>query len=220
MAKIQIGNRVFVSKEAAQEYFKEMQGRWLGYTPIVGEDSEMLHDLITLHKWASEKIGVGIRYFSVRLNKPWDTKSFWITRVDDTETDFSYIKCLSQPTNWKLADLKQACRESIVPDILLFRDTHISLPCPITGVILTPTNSHVHHDYPAFNEIFKLWLEETGTSEDDWELCGYEDGATKKVFKNKADALSFAMFHNNHARLRLLSIEAHTKLPKKQEARI
>ena len=49
--------------------------------------------LLRIRPRAAEKIGVGVKHFTVEKAKG-GTQSFYIIRVDDLRDDFSFGKCL------------------------------------------------------------------------------------------------------------------------------
>lgn len=94
MAKpITIGTRTFDTKGAATEFIQEILYRHPLLTPIDGPDHAFLLDLLSMHPRAAEKIGVGVKHFTVEKNKG-GTQSFYIIRVDGSRDDFSFGKCL------------------------------------------------------------------------------------------------------------------------------
>jgi hypothetical protein len=96
MAKkpITIGRWAFDSKGAATKHIQEVLYRRPLLAVIDGDDHEFLLELLSLHPRASEKIGDGVKHFTVEKAKG-GTQCFYITRRDDSREEFSYGKCLS-----------------------------------------------------------------------------------------------------------------------------
>jgi hypothetical protein len=91
-----VGDRRFSSKKAAQEF---VQGILRSYQPgqrISGAHAAFLRDLIELHPERDAKVGGGIAGFTVERNE--GSNGFWLTRVDGTRTDWSFLSCLTPPT--------------------------------------------------------------------------------------------------------------------------
>jgi hypothetical protein len=83
----------FPTQKAANHFIQQL----LNSQPPKAIIPEPLHSflvaLVSRHPRAGEKIGVGIRHFTVEptLHR---TRCFYLTRTDGTETDFSYFKCV------------------------------------------------------------------------------------------------------------------------------
>jgi Protein of unknown function (DUF3223) len=96
MAKpVTIGNRTFDTKGAARKSILAVRDRHPLQAPIDGLDHEFLLDLLNKHPRAVEKIGVGVKHFTVEKNKG-GTHGFYISRVDGTRDDFSIDNCLKE----------------------------------------------------------------------------------------------------------------------------
>jgi hypothetical protein len=53
-------------------------------------------DLLSRHPYCEEKIGAGIQSIWSQPNEYWENnRCFYLTRVDGTEIDFSFVKCLA-----------------------------------------------------------------------------------------------------------------------------
>ena len=88
-----IGSHTFATKGAAKEFIKAILHRHPLKAPITGEDHEFLIDLLKKHERAAEKIGAGVKHFTVE-NAKGGTQCFYIMRVDGSREDFSTGKCL------------------------------------------------------------------------------------------------------------------------------
>jgi Protein of unknown function (DUF3223) len=95
MAKkpITIGRWAFDSKGAATKHIQEVLYRRPLLAVIDGDDNEFLLALLSLHPRASEKIGAGVKHFTVE-KATGGTQCFYVTRLDDSRSDFSYANCL------------------------------------------------------------------------------------------------------------------------------
>jgi hypothetical protein len=94
MAKpLTIGTRTFDTKAAARKSIREVPYRHPLQTPIDGPDHAFLLDLLSKHPRAVEKIGVGVKHFTVEKVQG-GTQCFYITRIDDSRLDFSFENCL------------------------------------------------------------------------------------------------------------------------------
>jgi hypothetical protein len=96
MAKAQsqsIGPHTFDTKGAATAFIQEVLYRHPLLEPITGDDHAFVLDLLKKHKRAAEKIGAGVKHFTVE-NAKGGTRCFYITRVDGSRDDFSIGNCL------------------------------------------------------------------------------------------------------------------------------
>jgi hypothetical protein len=95
MAKkpITIGRWTFDSQAAAIKHIQEVLYRRSLLALIDGDDHEFVLALLSKHARAAEKIGVGVKHFTVEKAKG-ATQCFYITRLDGSRSDFSYMNCL------------------------------------------------------------------------------------------------------------------------------
>lgn len=90
---VTIGGKIFEKKGDALEFFQVMLAKYYPGDTVSDDDSVWLTGLIARHPEAAEKIGNGIRNFSVR-RADYNTKCFWVNRVDGTSEKFSYKSCV------------------------------------------------------------------------------------------------------------------------------
>ena len=88
-----IGHLRFDTKGAAEEFIQGILYRYDIKVPVTGDDHEFLMDLLKKHPKAIEKIGVGVKHFTIEPSKG-GTRCFYVTRIDGSHDDFSYAKCL------------------------------------------------------------------------------------------------------------------------------
>jgi hypothetical protein len=94
MAKpLTIGTRAFDTQGAAREFIRQVLYRHALQAPIDGPDHAFLLELLSKHPNAAEKIGVGVKHFTLEKAQG-GTQCFYITRVDGSRLDFSFEKCL------------------------------------------------------------------------------------------------------------------------------
>lgn len=94
MAKpLTIGTQTFDTQAAAIEFIRQVLYRHTLQAPIDEPDHAFLLELLRKHPHAAEKVGVGIKHFTVEKAKG-GTQCFYITRVDGSRSDFSFMKCL------------------------------------------------------------------------------------------------------------------------------
>jgi hypothetical protein len=74
------------------------------------EDFKTFYTILQSHPSVISKIGKGVKEFFVKENA-FKKKALFIRRVDDTEIDFSWIKCVD--TNPKNVEYRYACLDAI-----------------------------------------------------------------------------------------------------------
>lgn len=177
MAKsIELSNgRIFKTKKAAKKHFKEMLARYCDGEHVQDiEDhsdlSALLERFDLLVSDGFSKIGSGIKRFERRLNKGdgWSSPGFWVVRVDDTSTDFSYPQAVDGRPKSDAEEFSNACYNAVSRDLLRMKQKqfdHFSDPdgliaCDITGCLVAYSEAQLSHAHPSFgiivNEFRKL----------------------------------------------------------------
>jgi hypothetical protein len=90
---ITIADKHFETQTEANNYIKELLNSQPLNTPIPEPHQTFLRLLLDLHPRADEKVGPGVKHFTVEPAKG-GTRCFYITRVDGTRDDFSTGKCV------------------------------------------------------------------------------------------------------------------------------
>lgn len=88
-----IGGKRFETQKAANFFIKELLNSHPLKEPIPEPHHSFLCDLISRHPRASEKIGKGIKHFTVEPALH-GTRCFYLNRVDNTRIDFATGKCV------------------------------------------------------------------------------------------------------------------------------
>lgn len=126
------------------------------------------------------KIGVGVSCFFRRRNRGsgYSSPSFWISRVDGTETDFSYIRAVDGREKNDAKRFYNACRAEVYRSLvkvkrqffLLNGDSGGAALCPMTGKLMAFETSHVIYNFKTFGEIVTEFKVTQG-----WEM-GFPEG--------------------------------------------
>jgi len=90
--KVTVGSLIFSSKQETDEYFRQMLYRYELGDKVSAKDAEVLTVLVAMHPQAAEKIGAGIKSFSVR-SADYGTRCFWVNRSDGSSEKFSFRAC-------------------------------------------------------------------------------------------------------------------------------
>ncbi|MGR6998897.1 DCL family protein [Yinghuangia aomiensis] len=93
-----IGTRRYRTKtEAGDAVRAVLHGRPIG-TELVGEEFDLIRDLLDMHHEAQDKIGVGVAAIRIAPPLKGPYRGFEVVRTDGTTIDFSYQTCLRKPS--------------------------------------------------------------------------------------------------------------------------
>jgi hypothetical protein len=208
----------FRRKADIAAYVRVVFSRYEDGSALVDDDAKIIAALLAWHPRAKQKIGAGIRDIVVRQNPEWGgkCKTFWVRRIDGTETDFSYRQCLSPSSPW--SDFCAACRNAVVGQVLDFRDRYFAVQagpdgkcaCQLTRERVGKNESHVDHS-PPFNLLVKDFVARECIDIHAVELTGHEDGAFTIEFKDDCLRERWCAYHRAHAGFLLLCPSANMK---------
>lgn len=171
------------------------------------EDYTFLLRIFQGHPEYQIKSGAGIVNVFIGKGVEFNTRCFFITRIDGSTSDISYIRSINGATT-KISDIKCACRsaiEAIVADVRKKVIFGVDI-CPISGDALTPDNTHIDHYNLTFEELFTLWIKLQNI--DFLHSClndSTQDNAQKIYFTSNTIRKSFIEFHNCHTHLRAVT---------------
>lgn len=218
MATYLVNGLEYKSKAALQKAIRAIleryqPGQWLGQS-----DFDMIYDVLAMHPKVDAKMGAGVQAIGVRLNTEYRRKEFFVRRVDGSETEFSYLKCLQPPTHQ--AEFTKACRELIAPGIITFKTNffrkHTRPVCQITGERLTMDNSHVDHVAPnTFRNLLDDFIRDYGIDIHGVELISGGDNVSLVKIADEGIAQAWTTYHWKRAQLRVISAEANLSLARK-----
>jgi len=176
-----------------QKYkLRERCSKLLKSKSFTEDDFNFLHSILELHSNYDKKVGVGIDYFFVKRT-PYGNLGFCIMRLDGTSTDFSFYRCITNPS--KHGEIRKSCRTAVYDSIKSFRQ--------LSGTI-------IHHDVIPFEEIVKNWL--FINPDIDLSINDTQDNLYKVSFKNSKTANSFKLFHDKVAVLKEVTINEHKQV--------
>ena len=165
-----IGDCYFPSKTAARCAIRKIYYDYRPGETVQGEDFYFLAALIQRHPRATQKIGCGLATFRIEVDEMSSTAKrrnhlCVLVRVDGTETDFSYKKCLT-PESLRSVFL-DACRTVVVSQIQAFRTRQFGelrnaqVACALTGALVSWDDAHIDHE-PRFEQLVIDFLREVG----------------------------------------------------------
>jgi hypothetical protein len=201
-----VAGEVFRTKAAVADRAREV----LKQSPrqIRGQDERFVLDLLGCHPEAVQKVGVGVAGVEVRRNVAYGQHEFWLTRVDGTSTDFSFLKCVTPPTpgqNFRLAIRAEIHAQVIAFKVEAFRGV-AARKCPVTGEVFDWEGCHIDHEPP---DTFAALAETFFGNPAKVEVTGMTDGSTIHSLKDRGLAARWQEYHATHARLRAVSIYAN-----------
>ncbi len=152
---VKVGPLSFATKGEASEYFRAILYRYKIGQRIPDSDATKLDWLLERHSEAADKIGAGVDHFGVR-NAIYGTRCFEVVRVDGTATDFSFKNCVDGKAPSAQAQVLDALRAAVTPDILdkkrawfaAHGDVGGKVACSTTGAMVSFEESHADHAPP------------------------------------------------------------------------
>lgn len=219
----------------AEEHFRAMLRRYADEQVV--DNAQDHEDLVALLERYDDainespsKTGCGINYFFRRRNKGegWSSASFWVRRLDGTETDFSFISAVKGVPRSPGADFYQACRTAVEVDLVAAKkrffqehpekDEHGFVPCELTGNRMCFDTAHVDHAYPTFNQIVLAFRAARG-----WThgipagvITPPMDAQARATFVDPAVADAFRALHHGMAILRIIDATANLSMASSQ----
>jgi hypothetical protein len=214
--------RSWPTKKAAEQHFREILARYSdGDTVSDYNDHTDLAALLerfdTLVADGPSKIGAGIERFERRLNRGdgWSSPGFWVVRIDDSETDFSYVKAVSGKPMPEAQEFYAACHNAVAADLLRlkqhqfdhFADDEGRLACDATDALITFSEAQLAHANPRFGAIVNAFREHKGWSPNFpaglMTMAG--DAQLSTSFADPEVAGEFREYHHKIAVLRIVS---------------
>lgn len=212
--KLTIGAREFASKRAAADAIRTVLYAYKHGQTLTPEHAAFVGDVLERHPEREQKIGAGVASFQVQDNG--GTMGFWLTRIDGSRTDFSFLSCLSAPSAAQKA--RAAFRREIRDQIVAFRaaafDWQSLVPCAVSGELVSIGNAHVDH-CPTFESLLRDFESLHLLTLDDVAVEPTRDGETDTRLADRDLAKRWADYHREHARLRIVSARANLSMLKR-----
>ena len=134
-----LSDRKFARYDKCRKFFRKMLRRYKEGGEVSSRDADFLKDLLAIWHpmYYEEKKGCGIKGFKVGKDKDHGGKTtcFILVRTDDTEDEFSYLKCVAaafqrgSPTSRnkpELATLVIPCKLSVTENNWFFQIFHVA----------------------------------------------------------------------------------------------
>lgn len=213
MAKpIAFGTYQFRTKKSAIEEARLRISQYEAGERLSVEDEIFFASLFALHSEFEEKKGVGIDHIKVQRDFH-NNRCLYIHRVDGTEIDCSWVYCI-QPASQKTV-ISMAFRRAVKEIIMAYKRSQLEEVdvCPILGIELTYSNSHVSYLTPSFESLLNDFLNNRQMDIESVALTNPKPDDTDQ--RGKVADLKLAEewcgYHQNNAVLQLLSAEANLR---------
>ena len=124
MAKfvVRIQGQTFSTKKSLKEKCKEILNSYKDGVRLNLFDEEFMIDFFTQLAKSNKLKGLKIVEVYVRKSKKFPNLQFWIKREDGTETDISYLNCISPRK--KIDEISDACRRAVESIIMEYKFKH------------------------------------------------------------------------------------------------
>ncbi len=209
MKPVDVAGLHFETRAACKDHVRALLACYQVGQTLSETDTAFMLALLEQHPDSASKIGCGVASFRLSTDTHWrKTQYARIVRIDGSEEDFSWQKCIDGESQMK--KVLGALRVAVSDQVIAFRDRELvsGAVCPFRGVRLTADTSHVDHVRPlTFQQLAESWL------------AGRDVQLAKRDFYSEIedpDALaSWRAFHLERARLRLVSKAANLSDAKK-----
>lgn len=213
--QLTIGDMTFNTATSARDFIRTFMNNAEVDTPLTNDDERFVLALLGRHPHSTEKIGSGIEYFVVRINRfvGRANRGLWIKRTDGSEIDFSWVECLKPSTHEYR--VKNAMRSAIQDDVFEFKritfNGRSTVDCKITGLPVAFADADVHH-VPSFVELVERFTgRDYAGIEVDAGKCEAQigDRLVDDAYRDK-----WVEYHKQTAGLFIVDRAAHQKLGK------
>lgn len=194
------GGATFSTKKAVKDKCRELLYKYnIGAVITDTVEHSFLTDLVNQHPYKDFKIGAGIKYFFIAVSE-YKNRMFKILRIDNTDTDFSFIQCIDGERTKKVK-FRKACRDTVKNQILNFKDN--------AGYAYDKTVD-VDHTEIEFEEMVRQFIDKFKIDVEQIEFDDARDNQTNVEFVDKLLKAEFQLFHYQKARLQILTKQAHS----------
>lgn len=209
----------FKTKGALADRIRQIRDSYPDNCPLSLNHKAFMSDVLKGHPQYDQKTGCGVKDIFVMTNPVYrNTRCFYLTRTDNTSTDFSFLECLTPTAKEK--KFMMALRAAVEPITIEFKNNYFDNPlnapyrCPYTGEKLAFVGSHVDHKSPnTFKELASRFIREYKIDIRDIELSGsYEDNTYQDRLVDKCLEQTWVDFHNRYADLQVVSRTANLSI--------
>lgn len=210
------------SRGEAISYFRELRDRQTIGAPILDRsDHDDLLALLERYDLAitdgPSKIGEGVNHFETRINVTNGGRNvgFWAIRVNDTETDFSFIRAVNEAPKKDLEQLSDACRASVFAEVQSAKNLYFAVhdngsglvACALTGAGISIDDCALEYVGTKFSQLVKDYADcqGWGTIVPAGIVSEASDAQTATIFASRVHEEEFRRFHRATAKIRVIS---------------
>lgn len=198
MPNYSFGGIDFPTLKAVEIHAKAIKNRYPIGAYLNQDDFAFMLDLLGRHTEAEQKIGCGVMAIYMGDDK-WGGKCFYLIRLDQSSTDFSYRHCISRQGNDPRSNFDTACRNAVSDQVKPYR----------------AYGKHVHHDGMRFSQIVHDFIEDFEVDVRTVEFVR-GDMVTETRFVNKLLEACWRDYHEMKATLVPMSEAEHKRVHRSQ----
>lgn len=214
---ITIQSQYFSTKKSLIEKCKKILNSYKDGNKLNLSDELFMIDFFTQLAKNNKLKGQKIVEVYVRKSKKFPNLQFWIKRENGTETDISYLNCISPRK--KIDEISDACRRAVESIITEYKFKHIyPTTSDLSGhSIVCPDEAEVDHYDMDFVELVNNWISQNGGEEKIYsKINETEDGSEITEFTDSTLVESFIQYHKLYTHLRLITVEENRKRKRKK----
>lgn len=223
---IKAGGKIFKTKTTLQAYCKYVLNNAGVNTLLQGEWASVLDDVLKMHlcyegKTKGQNYSIGVRVCNINPRN----RQFYILRADGSDTDFSYIKAISE-SKTKLSRIKEALRDSIGYQTIAYKKNYFTenadskgfVICEETNLKVKMKDSHIDHYPKQFDEILQEWADKYSVVSEDVSLTPPGDNGTVWIMDDESLLQSFKDYHAETATYRIVLNKVNLQRKKAKRA--
>lgn len=224
---IKAGGKNFKTKASMQAYCKYVLNNSNLNTLLEGEWASVLDDVLKMHlcyegKTKGQTYKIGVRVCNINPRN----RQFYIEREDGSDTDFSYVKAISESKN-KLSRIKELLRESIGYQTIAHKKDYFDknadskgfVLCEETNLKVKMKDSHIDHYPQQFDEILQEWANKHSVVSEEVNLTPPGDNATVWIMDDQQLLQSFKDYHSKVATYRIVLNKVNLQRKKAKRAK-
>ncbi len=216
-----VAGETFKTKTDLQKRIKTILYQYQDREYLSQIDFVFMMEILEQHPDYELKSRSGVKAIYVKQNPVYkNTRNFWIVRLDNSETDFSYLECLKETSHEK--KFLNACRVAIEPYTQEYKRKFFDnlngkiYTCPYTHEALNFIGSHVDHKSPkTFKQLVKGFVSQHKVDVSQVRIVGSaKDNVFQDTFDDKEFEKLWVDYHNSHAEFQVISKKANLSLLK------
>lgn len=214
MAAYLLGGERFTSKAKIKKRVQGILRKGVDGQFLKGADLSLVLDLLKMHPSYSIKKGCGIQAIKTVDHTGWSKHlGFSVVRTDGSEIDFSYRTCLEPWRSRHKADVTEALRKAVYPQVREFKRQAFAheekVWSSVDGRYLSKDESHVDHFPVPFADILDSFFSFHGL---DYGAIEVEDLGVVRKIKDDSILEEWQRYHQSQAQYRIISAQKNVSL--------